>query len=127
MPWHLTGMVSTLGLKIEAGGMFASEDVGTINEAASQGKFTVLLDNYLVSQNEGKKASAYQEGDTILNKLAYDVFGIHYTTATSPMSVSGGKLNYKWWDVHTQDKPKEYEGSEKNFRRGIKGWWVITK
>jgi RHS repeat-associated protein len=127
MPWHLTGMVSTLGLKIESGGMFKRESLHSINDAAQQGKFTILLDNYLVSHNEGIKASSVQTDASKPVRKAYDIFGIHYTTVASPMSVKGQRMNYRWWDVHTQKQLSEYEGSIRNFRRGVKGWWVITK
>jgi RHS repeat-associated protein len=124
-PWDFVGMVNTLGLKIDQGGFFRPENIGSMNNAASQGKFTILLENYQVSHG----ALYASKSDPLKEKLL-NVVGVHYITVTSSISVHGQNMRFQWWDhrgTHPSDPFNVYKGTEKNFRQGVKGWWTISR
>jgi hypothetical protein len=93
-----------------------------MKKAADQGKYTILLDNYLVSR--GDKATNYD------HKWYFDYVGVHYITITSSISVHGQDMRFQWWD-HRENHPatpfQEYSGTISNLRKGAKGWWIISR
>ncbi len=116
-PLAFRKMANSLGLRVERGGFWLPKNIKTMNNAANEGKFSILLENYRVSH--GAKYGGI-----------FTYIGVHYITMTTSISVHGKNLDFRWWDhrsSHKNDPLNKYEGTEVNFRQGVKGWWILAK